>query len=132
MENIHRQKGITLLGFIIVAAVVSFFALVGIKIFPLYMESFGVTQSLTSVVNQPNAAEMSPRELQRSFLRHAQINSLYRFNDGNIRDHMTVSQPARGSTVPRTITFAYEARTHMFGKLDIVLVYEEVLELGAN
>lgn len=130
MMNIWRQDGITLVGFMIVVALISFFAVVGMKLFPLYNESFGVTQSLRSVANQPNASEMSPRELQQAFLRNAQINSLRRFTERNISDYMTVSRVSRHE--PRTITFAYEGRNDLFGNLDIVLVYEKTVELRAN
>jgi Tfp pilus assembly major pilin PilA len=130
MVKIQHQNGMTLLGFIIVAGVVSFFALIAMKVFPLYNESFAVTHSLESVVNQPDASEMTTRELQRAFLRYAQINSLYRFNDSNIGDYMTVNRGSR--TEPRTITFAYEGRRDLFGELVIALVYERTVELGAN
>lgn len=130
MVSIKRQNGITLIGFMIVVALISFFAVVAMKLFPLYNESFGVTQSLQSVANQPGAAEKSARELQMAFLRNAQINGLRRFNERNITEFMEISRPARGQ--PRTVTFKYEGRNDLFGNLDVVLVYEKSVELRAN
>ena len=42
----RRQGGITLIGFLIVAAVVGFFIFIGIKLFPMYSEYYAVKSAL--------------------------------------------------------------------------------------
>lgn len=123
------QSGLTLIGFIIVVALVAFFALVTMKLFPLYNESFAVTQSLKSVANQPEAANLSQRDIHKYFLRSANINGLSRFQDGNISEYLAANKVGEK---PREMYMYYEARTNLFGDLDVVLVYDKTVELGSN
>ena len=48
----RTQRGITLLGFIIVLAVVGFFAYVGMKLFPMYSEYYSVKSALKGLANE--------------------------------------------------------------------------------
>lgn len=127
MMNLQRQNGLTLTGFIMVIALVCFFALVAMKLFPLYNESFAVTKSLESVAKDPKADKLALIQLRRNFLRNANINGLSRFQERNISDYLTANKVGQK---PRTMTMNYEARTNLFGNLDMVLVYEKTLELG--
>jgi len=129
MRHIDKQNGLTLLGFMMVVALVCFFALVGLKLFPLYNESFAVDQSLKSVVNQPDAASMPEREIYKYFMRNANINGLSRFSERNIDEYLAANKV--GSD-PREMYMYYEARANLFGNLDIVLVYDKTFVLGGN
>ncbi len=129
MKHIDKQNGLTLLGFLIVVALVCFFVLVGLKLFPLYNEKFGVDQSLKSVANQPEAAKMSERDVHKYFMRAANINGLSRFKEKNIDDYLSANKIGER---PREMRMQYEARTNLFGNLDVVLVYDRTVELGGN
>ena len=129
MRHINKQNGLTLLGFMMVVALVCFFALVALKLFPLYNEKFAVDQSLKSVANQPEAEKMSERDIHRAFIRNANINGLDRFQERNIDDYLSANKIGQR---PREMYMYYEARTPLFGNLDIVLVYDKTVELGSN
>lgn len=129
MREINRQKGLTFLGFLMVVALICFFALVGLKLFPLYNESFAVDQSLKSVANQPDAEKMSIRDIHKYFIRNANINGLDRFQERNIDEYLTANKIGER---PREMYMYYEARSKLFGNLDIVLVYDKTFELGSN
>lgn len=129
MTYSSKQNGFTLIGFLMVVALVAFFALVAMKLFPLYNESFAVSQSLESVANQPEAETMSKRDIHKYFLRSANINGLSRFKERNINDYLGVN---KAGEKPREMYMYYEARTKLFGNLDIVLVYDKTVELGGN
>lgn len=129
MVRMQKQDGLTLIGFLIVLALVCFFALVALKLFPLYNESFAVTQSLKSVANQPEAEKMSEREIHKYFIRSVDINDLERFNEKNIDDYLSVNKIG---SKPREMYMYYEGRTKLFGNLDIVLVYDKTIQLGNN
>lgn len=127
MTNFQRQKGLSLTGFMLVIALVCFFALVAMKLFPLYNESFAVTKSLESVAKDPKADKLPVIQLRRNFIRNANINGLSRFSEKDIKDYLTANKIGQK---PRTMTMNYEARNNLFGNLDMVLVYEKTLELG--
>lgn len=60
----NQQKGLTLIGFVIVLAVVGFFAYAAMKLIPPYTEYFGVVKSMKSVANEPNAATMTIEQIR--------------------------------------------------------------------
>lgn len=129
MTYSSKQYGFTLIGFLMLVALVAFFALVAMKLFPLYNESFAVSQSLESVANQPEAEKMSKRDVHKYFLRSANINGLSRFQERNINDYLSVNKVGEK---PREMYMYYEGRTKLFGNLDIVLVYDKTVQLGGN
>ena len=49
----NRQRGITLLGFAMLLAVVGFFAYAAMKLFPAYSEYYGVVKSMKSLQTEP-------------------------------------------------------------------------------
>ncbi|MCS3902618.1 Tfp pilus assembly protein PilE [Methylohalomonas lacus] len=129
MTYSRNQYGLTLIGFIMVIVLIGFFALVAMKLFPLYSDSFAITQSLNSVASQAEAEKMSERDVRKYFLRSANINGLYQFTEKNINDYLTANKVGQE---PREMYMYYENRTTLFGDLDVVLVYDETVQLGGN
>jgi len=129
MKPLSKQSGISFLGFIVVVALVCFFVLVGLKLFPLYSEKFAVDQSLASIANQPEAIKMSERDIHKAFMKNVHVNDIDRFTERNIDDHLTANKVGEK---PREMYMQYEARTNLFGNLDIVLVYDKTVTLSRN
>lgn len=69
----RTQRGITLLGFIIVLAVVGFFAYVGMKLFPMYSEYYSVKAALKGLASESGAAASDPARIQDLFFRRLYI-----------------------------------------------------------
>src|SRR5690606_29400270 len=69
----NSQRGITLLGFIIVLAVVGLFAYVGMKLFPMYSEYYSVRSAMKGLANEPGIANTDPRKIQDLFFRRLKI-----------------------------------------------------------
>ena len=72
----RTQSGITLLGFIIVLAVVGLFAYVGMKLFPMYSEFYSVKSALKGLANEPGIANTDPAKIKDLFFRRLYILSL--------------------------------------------------------
>jgi Tfp pilus assembly major pilin PilA len=60
-----KQKGLTLIGFAMVLAVVGFFAYAAMKLVPAYTEYFGVVKSMKAIADEPNAAALTIEEIRR-------------------------------------------------------------------
>ena len=65
MRSMTRQNGISLVGMVIVLAVLGFFGYAAMKLIPTYTEYFGVIKSMKSIGDTPNAAEMSLEEIRK-------------------------------------------------------------------
>lgn len=64
MHMRNTQKGLTLIGFVIVLAVLGFFAYAAMKLVPAYIEYFGVVKSMKAVAGEPNAPNMTIEEIR--------------------------------------------------------------------
>jgi Tfp pilus assembly major pilin PilA len=59
------QKGITLIGFLILLAVVGFFAYAAMKLIPAYTEYFGVVKSMKAVASDIDAPTIEIEQIRR-------------------------------------------------------------------
>ncbi|WP_137936232.1 DUF4845 domain-containing protein [Chitinivorax sp. B] len=67
----HKQYGMSLFGFLIIAAVVGFFALLGVRAIPAYSEYFSVKKIVKALI-QENAGS-TPQEIRANFEKRATI-----------------------------------------------------------
>ena len=116
-EALHaRQRGLTILGFILVAAVVIIFAMVGFRVVPSYVEYYSVKKALEDTMRggsvDPNnqqafRAELA-RRLQTSYVENVKAADAIIQRSGN----------------QLTAELAWERRLHMFGNAYILLEFE--------
>jgi hypothetical protein len=111
-----RQHGLTILGFILVAAVVIIFAMVGFRVVPSYVEYYSVKKALEDTMRggsvDPNnqqafRAELA-RRLQTSYVENVKAADAIIQRSGN----------------QLTAELAWERRLHMFGNAYILLEFE--------
>ncbi|MBC7988706.1 MAG: DUF4845 domain-containing protein [Luteimonas sp.] len=69
----RTQSGITLIGFVVVLAVVGLFAYVGMKLFPMYSEFFAVKSALKGLANEPGIGSQDPVRIRSLFFRRLYI-----------------------------------------------------------
>jgi Domain of unknown function (DUF4845) len=110
------QGGLTILGFMLVAAVVIIFAMVGFRVVPSYIEYYSVKKSLDDTMRSGNVdpsnlqafrAELA-RRLQTSYVENVKANDAIVQRSGN----------------QISAELAWERRLHMFGNAYILLEFE--------
>ena len=72
----YRQRGVTLSGFIMLAVVGIFAALLGFKIGPAYMEYFTIKKQLQAIGNDPAARSGQRRDVEDAFAKRATIEDM--------------------------------------------------------
>ncbi|PCI54570.1 MAG: DUF4845 domain-containing protein [Methylophilaceae bacterium] len=70
---LKKQKGMTFLGFVIVAAIALSILLAGVKVVPDYIEFSGVKKIIQNIGNNPNFNSMTKKEIMVSFDKNANI-----------------------------------------------------------
>ncbi len=108
----RTQRGITLLGFIIVLGVVGFFAYVGMKLFPMYSEYYSVKSALKGLANEPGVAGSDPARIQDLFFRR-----LYVSYSENVKPQNVKLRRAENGW---QMDVQYEVRRPLIGNLDVV------------
>ena len=129
MKNmINNQRGVTFIGWLVILALVGFFVLLTMRLIPLYNEKMGVISSMNAVASRTDAGKLSTFEVQKYFLRNADINGIRRFMDRNVRDHVTVERGVNKGD-PKLMRVQYESRNKFFYDLEFVLVFDHSVPL---
>lgn len=122
MHSIKKQRGMSVTALFLILAVVGIFALVAIKVIPIYMENGQIVSAMSRLVEKSRQDEMSVAEVRKS-LRS-------RFNIENIRvideDYVDIEIQPNGDLL---LYVEYEDRTNLFGNVDLVVSFKE--EIGA-
>ncbi|MES5814651.1 DUF4845 domain-containing protein [Pseudoxanthomonas sp. Soil82] len=117
----RKQGGLSLLGFLVVLAVVGFAAYVGMKLFPMYQEYYSVRSAMKGLANEPGVADMDPAKVQDLFFRRLYINYSENVKPQNVKFERT-----EGGWKMRV---NYEVRRPLVGNLDVVGRFDSTQEL---
>ena len=116
------QRGMTLIGFIIVLTVAGVFAYVGMKLFPMYSEYYAVVSAMKALQAEPNVGKMSPEQIRQLLSRKFNIS----YVDSVKRDNISLVREGPGYN----LTIAYEVRREMIYNLDVVGKFQNTVQLG--
>lgn len=118
---VRKPRGMTLMSFVMVLIVVGFFALVVMKLFPMYSEYFNLKGVMEEYAAQPNSASIPPATMQADLNRRfgiAYVSSVK-------KEHIKIIRE-RGSS---KLNIAYEVRVPLFGNLDVVGKFDHTVDL---
>jgi hypothetical protein len=121
MVGSSRQRGITLLSFLVVLVVLGFFAFTAMRLFPVYSEYYSVKQAMEAVANEPGVNTWDVRRVRDALDRRFNISYVESVKPEHIR---LVRSPGGN-----TLTIAYEVRRTYAYNLDFVAVFEHSVEL---
>ena len=79
------QKGITLIGFVFILIVMGFFAYLGMRIVPMYIEYFSVVKSISHVVSQPGIAHADEHKIRDLLSREFDIGYVDTIKDKDVK-----------------------------------------------
>jgi Tfp pilus assembly major pilin PilA len=121
MNDIKKpQRGMTTISLAVLVMVIVFFATLGIKLFPVYLEHFNVVQSLKSL-----------KEEERTGLAVGEIISLldkrFQINDVTSVKRENVKVARQGDK--RSVTVAYEVRRPVIANIDLVVSFSDSIEM---
>ena len=108
----RTQRGMTLIGFIIVLAVVGIFAYVAMKLVPMYSEYYAVKQALKGLEAEPGIANRDPAKIQDLFFRRLYISYAENVKPANVEIERIESG--------WEMHVVYEVRKPLVGNLDVV------------
>ncbi len=66
MRRPNNQSGITLIGFLLILMVLGFFAFLGMRLFPVYIEYYGLRQAMKALAAEPGVATKTPEQIRSS------------------------------------------------------------------
>ena len=114
------QRGMTTISLAVLIIVVVFFITLGLKLVPVYLEHFSVTQSLKSVKEEAPSG-LDVRDIISMLNNRLSMNDVTSVTKRDIK----VDRQAKGTVV----TVAYEVRRHALGNIDLVISFNDSIEL---
>jgi Tfp pilus assembly protein PilX len=119
-----KQRGITLMSFILVLIVIGLLAVVAMNLFPVYSEGFSVQSAMKSVAQEPNAANMSLTEAQRKLQKRFDIDYVdsVQGKDAKLERDKGVNN----------LVMTYEVRKHLFYNIDFVAMFDYRVDMSGG
>ncbi len=108
----HMQSGMTLIGFVIVLAVLGLFAYIAMKLVPMYSEFFAVKQALKGLAAEPGIADQDPAKIQDLLFRRLDIS----YADDVKPEYVKIKRVDAGWQMDVN----YEVRKPIIANLDVV------------
>lgn len=119
-----KQQGMTFSGWLVVLMLIGFFALLGMKIGPIYLEHYSIKQVVESLKNEPLITQKSARDVKKMIMRRLDINGVYDLK----RENVIVKK----SPGVLDVTVAYTVQKNMVGNIDILVSFSDNARLVSN
>lgn len=117
-----RQRGMTTIGIVLVLAMAAFFVLIGLKLYPIYYDSFKVAAALDSLKTDPSLATKTSTEVVDRLMKRLSIDNV----DHVEKSDVSVEKSGKGMNV----SVEYEARKNIVGNVDVVVSFSKAVEVG--
>lgn len=120
-RNLQKQKGLTLISWIFVIAILAFCGMFAFAVVPMYAENMYVEKALKSLAAPgERVAEMSDSEIKKK------LESFYLIN--NVRSEGPQQIVIDRKSKNLLITVDYENRTNLFYNIDVVTSFKNHLD----
>ena len=117
MQTMKAQRGITLIGFIMLMAVVGVFLFVGLKLFPVYAEYYSAVTDLKASCKEPDAPTANLLQMRNKLDRRFNISYV-----DSIDTKKDVKVIVDGDK--RMLNIKYEVRKPLIYNLDFVAKFD--------
>ena len=115
-SNAKNQKGITFIGVLIIAALLIFIAIVGMKMMPAYMEYMAVKKVIRAM-GQEQLSTMNKNEIVKSFNRRKSIDDIKSVTAGDLM----VEKNETGNTV---VSVEYQVVQPIMGNVSALIDFK--------
>lgn len=117
-----RQRGLSFVSLIAIVGLLGFSAVIGLKLFPIYMDSWKIDTVMNAVISQPGINEQSRKEIYNAMIKRLDIDAVDAVNYRNT-DAMTITK--RKNSV--TISIFYRVETPLIGNLSLIAEFDKLV-----
>lgn len=117
-----RQRGLSFLSLMAIVGILGFSAVIGLKLFPIYMDSWKIDGVMEAVISQPGINEQSRKEIFDALMKRLDIDAVDAVNYRN-SDALTITK--RKNNV--TINIFYRVETPLIGNLSLVAEFDKIV-----
>ena len=121
MSFIRRQRGMSFLALVALVGILGFAAVIGLKLIPIYMDSWKIDGVMKAVINDPEVKQWSRYEVTQAMLKRLDIDAVEAVNYHNHKESMTVIKKQNNTT----INIYYRVETPLIGNLSLVAEFDK-------
>lgn len=118
----ERQRGMTVIGMLLLIIVIAFVALIAMKVVPMYIQYFSIKSTIESVRKEPQVAQMTPQDIQNAIQK--------RFDIGYVENVRARDLKIRNDRSGRVLDLVYQDERPLFYGLSVVLKVNEAIPLN--
>ncbi len=119
-----RQRGMTFIGFVMLVCLIGFFAMLILKIGPIYLDHYKVAASLQGLKSDPELPSRTKQDIINTLTKRWYIDMV----DSVTKDDVHVVKEAGHITVQ----VAYDVTKPIMGNIDVLVHFNDSIEVGAN
>ncbi|MBL8246927.1 MAG: DUF4845 domain-containing protein [Candidatus Competibacter sp.] len=116
-----RQRGLTVIGMLLLIVVLGFMALIAMKVIPMYIQYFTIKSTIENIRKEPQLAQMGLAEIQTALQK--------RFDIGYVDKITAKDIKLRNDRNGRVLDLVYEDDQPLFYGLHVVLKVNEAIPL---
>ncbi len=118
---LSKQRGMTGLGWLTVLALIAFFSLLILKLAPIYLDHYSVASTVKSLESEPLITKKTPGEIRSLLKKRLKIN----YVSDLPKDAIKIKK-APGIL---KVDVNYQVRKPLFGNIELLLTFQEHIEL---
>lgn len=120
----QNQKGVSLTGFLVLLAVVGFALFIGMKLFPMYQEYWGVQRALKNLANSSSQSVAEQGGVKTALIRSMRVGYVTSVEP----QHIKIERGSNGTVV----SIDYEVRKPLVYNLDVVGKFSAKETISSN
>ncbi|HRE53838.1 MAG TPA: DUF4845 domain-containing protein [Candidatus Competibacter sp.] len=117
-----QQRGMSLIGMLLLMIVIAFAALIAMKVVPMYIQYYSIKSTVESIRKEPQLAQMSAQDIQNAIQK--------RFDIGYVDNISARDLKIRNERNGRVLDLVYEDERELFYKMFVVLKVNEAIPLN--
>lgn len=116
-----QQRGMTLIGWVIVLGLIAFFSLLALRLVPVYLDIYRIKTVLKSLPQEPFISQKTPYEIKQMLERKLYINYVESVQAKDFKAEQ------KGNKT--TISIDHEFRTPFIGNVSLLVNYHDSVEM---
>jgi hypothetical protein len=116
-----KQRGLTLVGFLLMLVALIFVAYLAMKIVPIYVNYFSVARAMDGMKDTPGLASRSPMQIRDALYDRLYVSYMDDLTDKNVK--ITRSNGVN-------VRVVYAVRENIMGNLDIIVSFDRSIKLN--
>ncbi|HPF58681.1 MAG TPA: DUF4845 domain-containing protein [Candidatus Competibacteraceae bacterium] len=123
-ERKDQQRGMTVIGMLLVLILIAFAVLIAMKVIPIYIEYYTVKSTIESIRKEPQLAQMSTQDIHKAIQRRFDVGYVEKVNASDLK--------IKNAPDGRVLELVYDDERELFYGLFILLKVNETVPLTPN